>query len=131
MRTPAIGSENESSVFEGATSRMGAYEMARLLIATSKDLRHWTKKGHAFAKAYKGKYTDTWSKSGSIVSAYKDGKIIATRINGKYWMYWGDQNIWSATSDDLVNWTPVEMDALVVRETAANIELIKAAGIKQ
>ena len=27
--------------------------------------------------------------------------------------------------------SPKEMDALVVRETAANIELIKAAGIKQ
>jgi predicted GH43/DUF377 family glycosyl hydrolase len=23
-------------------------------------------------------------------------------------MYWGDQFIWAATSDDLVNWTPVE-----------------------
>ena len=24
-------------------------------------------------------------------------------------MYWGDQNIWVATSDDLINWAPVEM----------------------
>jgi beta-1,2-mannosidase len=86
-------------------------KMARLLIATSKDLLNWTKKGHAFAKAYNGKYTDTWSKSGSIVSKYTNDRIIATRINGKYWMYWGDQNIWAATSDDLVNWTPVEMSA--------------------
>ena len=82
---------------------------SRLLIATSKDLLHWSKKGHAFAKAYQGKYVDTWSKSGSIVSRYEKGKILATRINGKYWMYWGDQSIWAAVSDDLVNWTPVEM----------------------
>jgi hypothetical protein len=34
---------------------------------------------------------------------------MATRVNGKYWMFWGDVNIWAATSDDLVNWTPVEM----------------------
>jgi len=26
-------------------------------------------------------------------------------------MYWGDQNIWAATSDDLINWTPLEMPA--------------------
>jgi len=82
---------------------------ARLLIATSTDLLHWKKHGSVFAKAYKGKYADKWSKSGSIVSAYKDGRIIATKINGKYWMYWGDTQIWTATSDDLINWTPVEM----------------------
>ncbi|MDP4148588.1 MAG: glycoside hydrolase family 130 protein [Bacteroidota bacterium] len=84
-------------------------DKARLMIATSSDLLHWVKKGHAFAKAYNGKYVDEWSKSGSILSRYEQGKIIATRLNGKYWMYWGDQFIWAATSDDLVNWTPVEM----------------------
>ncbi len=81
---------------------------SRLLIATSKDLLHWSKKGHAFAKAYQGKYVDTWSKSGSIVSRYEKGKILATRINGKYWMYWGEGAIRLATSTDLVHWTPVE-----------------------
>jgi predicted GH43/DUF377 family glycosyl hydrolase len=81
--------------------------VARLMIATSKDLYHWTKYGAAFTKAFNGKYADFWSKSGAIVSTYTKGKIIATKINGKYWMYWGDQNIWAATSDDLINWTPV------------------------
>jgi predicted GH43/DUF377 family glycosyl hydrolase len=82
---------------------------ARLLITTSADLVHWKKHGSVCAAAYNGKYADKWSKSGSIVSAYKDGKVIATKVNGKYWMYWGDTQIWSATSDDLINWTPVEM----------------------
>jgi predicted GH43/DUF377 family glycosyl hydrolase len=82
---------------------------ARLLIATSADLVHWKKHGSVFAAAYNGEYADKWSKSGAIVSAYKDGKVIATKVNGKYWMYWGDTQIWSATSDDLINWTPVEM----------------------
>lgn len=82
---------------------------ARLMAATSPDLVHWTKRGAAFAKAYGGKYLDKWSKSGSIVSKYgTDGRVVATKISGKYWMYWGDQFIWAATSDDLVNWTPVE-----------------------
>ncbi|MBS1604528.1 MAG: family 43 glycosylhydrolase [Bacteroidetes bacterium] len=82
---------------------------ARLMVATSPDLVHWTKRGHAFARAYGGKYLDKWSKSGSIVSKYApDGKVVAAKVGGKYWMYWGDQFIWAATSDDLVNWTPVE-----------------------
>jgi predicted GH43/DUF377 family glycosyl hydrolase len=85
--------------------------LARLLIATSKDLHQWNKLGPVFADAYHGKYLNKWSKSGSIVSRYVKGKIIATKINGKYWMYWGDQSIWVATSNDLVHWTPVEMGA--------------------
>jgi len=84
-------------------------ETARLLVATSPDLVHWTKHGSAFADAFDGKYSRSWSKSGSIVSRYPGGKIVATKINGKYWMYWGDKDIWAATSDDLVHWTPVEM----------------------
>lgn len=84
---------------------------ARLLIASSRDLLHWTKHGPVFATAMNGKYLDQWSKSGSIVSRYANGRIIAAKIKGKYWMYWGDQYIWAATSDDMVTWTPVEMEA--------------------
>ena len=86
-------------------------KVARLLVATSKDLVHWTKHGSVFANAYNGKYLNKWSKSGSIVSRYINGKIIATKINEKYWMYWGDVFIWAATSEDLIHWTPVEMNA--------------------
>lgn len=85
--------------------------VARLLVATSTDLLHWTKHGPVFANALHGKYKYTWSKSGSIVSTYTGGKIIATKINGKYWMYWGDKYIWAATSDDLINWAPIETTA--------------------
>ena len=86
--------------------------IARLHVASSKDLLHWTKYGNVFGQAYGGKYVNKWSKSGSIVSTYgDDGRIVATKINGKYWMYWGDAQIWLATSDDLIHWTPVEMAA--------------------
>lgn len=105
-------------------------KIARLLIATSKDLLHWTKAGHVFADAYNGKYIDKWSKSGSIVSKYENGKIVAAKINGKYWMYWGDQFIWAATSDDLLHWTPVEMAAgekppVALRGEAVNMPNLK------
>ena len=83
-------------------------DKARLMVATSTDLSRWSKKGHVFAGAKDQKYVKGWSKSGSIVSRYQpDGKIIAEKINGKYWMYWGDTYLWLATSDDLINWTPI------------------------
>jgi predicted GH43/DUF377 family glycosyl hydrolase len=86
-------------------------QTARLLVATSTDLVHWVKHGSVFANAHNGMYRKNWSKSGSIVSRYTDGKIVATKLNGKYWMYWGDKYIFAATSDDLIQWTPVEMYA--------------------
>ncbi|MBX6361594.1 MAG: family 43 glycosylhydrolase [Acidobacterium ailaaui] len=84
-------------------------KIARLFIATSKDLVHWKKHGSVFNKAYHGTFLNKWSKSGAIVSVYKNGTPVAVKINGKYWMYWGDQFIWAATSDDLINWTPIKM----------------------
>jgi predicted GH43/DUF377 family glycosyl hydrolase len=81
--------------------------MARLFVASSSDLVNWTKHGSVFAKAEGGKYVHIWSKSGAIVCKREGEKIIATKINGKYWMYWGDSNIYAASSDDLINWTPV------------------------
>ncbi len=85
--------------------------LARLLVATSTDLRHWVRYGPVFQDAMKGKYKNVWSKSGSILSRYSGGRIVATRVNGKYFMFWGDLFIWGAVSDDLLHWTPVEMKA--------------------
>ena len=81
---------------------------ARLSIAHSKDLIKWVKKGPAFLNAYKGKYKDTWSKSGSIITEYRNGKQLAKKINGKYWMYWGEHFINLAWSIDMATWHPLE-----------------------
>jgi predicted GH43/DUF377 family glycosyl hydrolase len=35
-------------------------------------------------------------------------RVIATKVNGRYWMYYGVPNIHLATSDNLVDWTPLE-----------------------
>lgn len=78
---------------------------ARLCLASSKDLRNWEKHGLVLGE---GKYKDTWSKSGAIVSRLESGRIIATRINGLYWMYFGDTDLFMATSDDLIHWKAVE-----------------------
>ncbi|RDC65685.1 glycoside hydrolase family 130 protein [Adhaeribacter pallidiroseus] len=81
---------------------------ARLCVATSKDLQTWKKHGLAFGKAYNGKYKDIWSKSGAIVCQRQGSQIVANKINGKYWMYWGDTDMFMATSDNLLDWTPLE-----------------------
>ncbi|ADW70595.1 glycoside hydrolase family 130 protein [Granulicella tundricola] len=77
-------------------------------IATSPDLVHWTKHGPAFLEAAGGKYAHLQYKSAGILTKVGDGRPIATRINGKYWMYWGEGTIHLATSTDLIHWTPVE-----------------------
>ena len=83
-------------------------DKARLLIASSKDLYHWTKHGHVFKNDTAE--VNKWSKSGSIVCKYENGKAIAIKINGKYYMYWGDTDIFLAVSDDLIDWSPVVDD---------------------
>jgi len=83
-------------------------DIPRLAVATSRDLLHWTKHGPAFAKAGNGKYVATESKSGAIVSRAEGNRVVATRVNGKYWMYYGVPEIQIATSDNLIDWTPLE-----------------------
>jgi predicted GH43/DUF377 family glycosyl hydrolase len=75
-------------------------------IATSNDLVHWKKHGPVFGK--EGKYGALSYKSSGIVTRLANGRLIAARIGGKYWMYWGEIVIRVATSDDLVHWKPVE-----------------------
>ena len=79
-------------------------------IASSRDLTHWTKHGPAFFKAAGGKYANLQYKSGGILTGLdkEKGRLIAARVNGKYWMYWGEGAIRLATSTDLIRWTPVE-----------------------
>jgi predicted GH43/DUF377 family glycosyl hydrolase len=79
-------------------------------LATSRDLLHWTKYGPVFQDASDGKYTRMNYKSCGIVTRLdeKKGRLIAARIDGRYWMYWGENAIRLATSTDLVHWSPVE-----------------------
>ena len=82
-------------------------KQARLAVATSRDLQIWEKYGPAFAKAYGGRFFDEFSKSASIVTKLVDGKQVIAKIDGKYWVYWGEKFVNVATSTDLVNWEPM------------------------
>lgn len=81
--------------------------IARLGIATSKDLVHWEKHGQAFHE--NGHPWISWdTKAASIVCSVVDGHLKATKVNGKYLMYIGVRGIRTATSDDLIHWEPQE-----------------------
>lgn len=79
-------------------------------IATSPDLTHWTKHGPAFFSAAGGKYAQLQYKSAGIITKLDraKGRLIAVKIDGRFWMFWGEGSIRVATSADLIHWTPLE-----------------------
>ena len=103
VEDPRIVESEEGDYIMTYTSYDG--KTARLSIASSKDLLTWVKHGLVLKDE---KYKDTWSKSGAIVSELQGNKMVAKRINGKYWMYFGDTNIFIAFSDDLIDWEVAE-----------------------
>lgn len=90
-----------------------------LMVATSPDLRTWTKHGLAFAGTT---HAERSAKSGAIVTEVRDGRLVAARLDGRYWMYWGEGTCFAATSDDLVRWAPVEFDATGDRSLSYDAE---------
>ncbi|KAI5954184.1 hypothetical protein KGF54_001959 [Candida jiufengensis] len=85
-----------------------AYDLktARLCVATSEDLFHWTKKGpivpsnwNDIAWTSNGKtiIRNNWSKSGAIFNE-KNSK------DGKYYMIFGDSQLHLAESNNLIDW---------------------------
>ena len=90
------------------TFTMWNRKVARLGVATSKNLTHWTHHGPVFREAYKGRFANTWSKSGAIVTRKVGSQILAAKIRGRYWMYWHTLGqTYLAYSKDLIQWTPV------------------------
>lgn len=103
VEDPRIVETDDGRYFMTYTAYDG--KTARLAIASSKDLINWTKHGLVLNNE---KYKDVWSKAGAIVVKQVGNKMIATKINGKYWMYYGDTNIFMAYSEDLINWEVAE-----------------------
>jgi predicted GH43/DUF377 family glycosyl hydrolase len=102
VEDPRIVESEEGIYILTYTAYDGA--IARLLVASSPDLIHWRKHGLVL----RDKYKNTWSKSGAIVARQDGSRIVAQKINNKYWMYFGDTDLFMATSDDLIHWLPVE-----------------------
>jgi predicted GH43/DUF377 family glycosyl hydrolase len=83
-------------------------KLARLAIATSRDLVHWEKHGLAFGAASAGRYVKMPCKSATILGQVIGDKLTAVKVNEKYWMYWGEGDMHFATSADLIHWEPLE-----------------------
>ena len=82
---------------------------ARLCLATSRNLLRWTKHGPLFSDFVTRGVDKPWSKSGAI---------LTRKLKGKYYMYFGDKDIYYATSTDLIHWTPGPVDEPVMRPQA-------------
>ena len=72
-------------------------------IATSRDLFHWTKHGPAFRKHAPDKVMG--SRTGVVVSRLVGNRLVATKIDGKYWMYY-THPCGIAWSENLIDWVP-------------------------
>ena len=84
-------------------------ETAKLAMASSNDLYNWQRHGILFPDL-------EWSKSGAIVPQ---------KMNNRYWMYFGDTNIWAAWSEDLINWTRIEEPVMKPRPDKFDSRLIE------
>jgi len=85
-------------------------KVPRLAAATSKDLVHWTKHGPLFQDAYNGKFFNIATKSASILTQVKGDKQVIAKVNGQYFMYWGERHVYAATSTNLADWRPLVDD---------------------
>lgn len=83
------------------------HKVPRLGMATSKDLVTWVKHGPIFRKFKSGKFADIPNKSASILTKLEDNRLVIAKINGKYWMYWGELHVFAATSVNLFDWSPL------------------------
>jgi predicted GH43/DUF377 family glycosyl hydrolase len=87
---------------------------AQLCLATSRNLRHWQRRG-VILPAYKGNWNVGWTKSGAIVPE---------KINGKYWMYFLGTSVDKtdqmglAYSPDLLHWIEATDTPVLPRRAA-------------
>ncbi|MCY3018501.1 MAG: alpha-galactosidase [Planctomycetota bacterium] len=95
-------------------------------VATSRDLVHWTKHGPAFRKAAPDKVPG--SRTGVVVSRREGDRLIATKINGKYWMYYTHPCA-LAWSDNLIDWTPTGKAVWGGSHEAGAVALLREDGI--
>ena len=85
-------------------------EAARLCLATSTDVRTWTKHGPVLP----GLNTFAGVRETPVADWSKGGVILDEPIDGRYLMYVGEGNVHLAESDDLLHWRLVAEDPVLV-----------------
>ena len=80
----------------------------RLAVATSRNLKRLDKNTVLLLPKHLMESSSTLGcKSGSILTEVVKGKQVIKKVNRKYFMYWGEEHVFAATSDDLIHWTPI------------------------
>ena len=103
--------EREDGLFVVTYTQYTGVEMdkkVRLGIASSPDIVNWTKHGSAFAGTA---FENIRMKSAAVVHQVVNGHLVAVKINGKYWMYFGENAVHLAWSDDCIHWNPLDNGA--------------------
>jgi len=67
----------------------------------------------------------SWTKIGPILPA-KSTAILEQKINGRYWAYFGDTDIWAAYSPDMIHWTMVPEPVLKPRSGMWDDSLVES-----
>jgi len=87
---------------------------ARLCLATSPDLKNWTRQGEMmpawdFRRSHG--FTVSWDSAQKTPEAAehwsKAGGIFPEKIDDNFYMIFGDRHIWLASSEDGIRWRPV------------------------
>jgi predicted GH43/DUF377 family glycosyl hydrolase len=79
---------------------------ARLCLATSTDLHTWTKHGPVLTGDFAEFDTFAATRTPHGRAWSKAGVIVPQKMQGRWWMYFGEGSIYWATSEDLLHWTP-------------------------
>ena len=89
-------------------------DCARLLFATSDNLHDWERRGEIIpqwdfkkAKGFQVKWDEARYTETALKKWIKSGGIFSEKIDGKYWMIFGDSNVWLAYSKDCMKWKPL------------------------
>lgn len=82
------------TAYDGLTARVG--------LTTSTDLINWSSRKVLFPDWREGHWADPSQKAWN-----KAATIFPKKVNGKYLLFFGDDDIWQAYSDNLLDWTPV------------------------
>lgn len=111
----------------------------RLHVATSKDLKSWEKhdnalpnfrfikEGGAFVRFKDGNWITRDIPKGNDERA-KSGAIFPEKINGKYWMIFGEYQMWLAESDDGIKWKHLKGPFIKARGEGFFDEMFVEAG---
>ena len=103
VEDPRIVGTEDGGYFLTYTAYDG--KTARLFSAYSKDLTAFKRYGSVFKDSV---YSNMWSKSGAPIVRQRGERFVMTKINGYYYMYFGDTNLYLARSKTLLDWEVLE-----------------------